>query len=273
MPPPPAGPGLPRNQRAATGVQMPPLLHDPHFLLAGAVAVILLGLSKGGFAGIGAVATPLLALVVGPVEAAAIVLPLLVVQDMVGVWAFRHAWDRRIIATLLPGAALGVALAWFFADQLSEAAMRLLVGSISCLFGLRSLWIQRGGRVPAPSDPPRWFGVAMGVASGVTSQIAHAGQPPFQIYVLPQRLPRDTLIGTTAIYFAAVNWIKLPAYLALGQFTRPHLLASAALLPVAIAATLAGVHLARRVDATRFYTLIYALMLLAGAKLLADGLG
>ena len=251
---------------------MPALITDPLFLAVGAIAVILLGLSKGGFAGIGAIGTPLVALVVGPVEAAAIILPILIVQDVVGVWAFRHSWDRQILALMLPAAAIGIALAYWFAAVLPEAGMQILLGLISVLFAARSLWLQRGGRVPAPAHPPRWFGFLMGIAVGVTSQIAHAGQPPFQIYVLPKRLPRDMLVGTTAIFFAAVNWFKVPAYLALGQFSRAHLMASAILMPLALGSTLAGVWLVRRVDADRFYTLIYWLLLLIGLKLVWDGI-
>jgi len=250
---------------------MPPLLSDPLFLSAGVLAVILLGLSKGGFAGIGALGTPLLALVVGPVEAAAIILPILIVQDVVGVWAFRHSWDGKIIVLMLPAAAIGIAVAYWFATSLPEAGMQILLGSISVLFAARSLWLQRGGRVPAPADPPRWFGFLMGITVGITSQIAHAGQPPFQIYVLPKRLPRDMLVGTTAIFFAAVNWIKVPAYLALGQFSHAHLMASLILMPVALGSTFAGVWLVRRVDADRFYSLIYWLMMLVGLKLVWDG--
>jgi uncharacterized membrane protein YfcA len=248
------------------------LLHNPAFLAAAAIAVILLGLGKGGFAGFGALGTPLLALVVGPVEAAAIILPILIVQDAVGVWAFRKSWDGAILALMLPGAAIGIALAYWFAAQLPEAGMEILLGLISILFAGRSLWLQRGGRVPAPANPPRWFGFLIGIFSGVTSQIAHAGQPLFQIYVLPRRLPRDVLVGTTAIFFAAVNWIKVPAYMALGQFTRAHLMASLVLMPLAFASTLAGVWLVRRLDSDRFYGLIYWLMLLVGLKLIYDGL-
>jgi uncharacterized protein len=112
----------------------------------------------------------------------------------------------------------------------------------------------------------------MGFAAGVTSQIAHAGQLPFQVYVLPKRLSRDVLVGTTAIFFAAVNWIKVPAYLALGQFGRAHLLASLAFAPIALISTFAGVWLVRRVDTDRFYGVIYWLMMLVGLKLIGDGL-
>ena len=247
-------------------------LSDPLFLVVGAVAVTLLGLGKGGFAGIGAIGTPLLALVAGPVEAAAIVLPILILQDAVGVWAFRKSWDGPILALMLPGATVGIFLAYWFAASLPEAGMDVLLGTISILFATRSLWLQRGGRVPAPAHRPRWFGFLMGIASGITSQIAHAGQPVFQIYVLPKRLARDVLVGTTAIFFAAVNWIKVPAYVALGQFTRANLLTAAVLLPVAIASTVAGVWLVRRVSPERFYAAIYLLMILVGGKLIWDAM-
>lgn len=251
---------------------MPPLLHNPLFLAVSALAVILLGLSKGGFAGVGALGTPMLALIVGPVEAAAIILPILIVQDVVSVWAFRKSWDGRVLALMLPGAVIGIGLAYAFAARLPEAGMQIALGLISVLFAARSLWLQRGGRVPAPADPPAWFGFLMGVVSGVTSQIAHAGQPLFQIYVLPKRLPRDVLVGTTAIFFAAVNWIKVPAYLALGQFSHAHLMASLFMMPVALVSTLAGVWVVRRVDTDRFYAVIYWLMLGVGLKLVWDGL-
>ena len=138
------------------------------------------------------------------------------------------------------------------------------------MFGLYRLWVDRRGAVTVGSRAPGWVGTLLGVASGFTSQVAHAGQPPFQLYVLPRRLPRDVLVGTTAIFFAAVNWIKVPAYWALGQFDRETLGAAAVLLPVAVASTFAGVWLVRRVSPARFYTAIYVLMVLVGIKLIYD---
>jgi hypothetical protein len=114
---------------------------------------------------------------------------------------------------------------------------------------------------------PDSAGSLFGMVSGFTSQIAHAGQPPFQLWVLPRNLPPALLVGTTAVYFAAVNWIKVPAYLALGQFTRENLLTAAALLPVAVASTMAGVWLVRRISPERFYTAIYWLMIGVGLAL------
>ncbi|MBX3565326.1 MAG: sulfite exporter TauE/SafE family protein [Sphingomonas sp.] len=245
------------------------LLADWHFWLLAIPAVILLGLAKGGFAGMGALSLPMLALVTDPVRAAAIMLPLLIAQDVVGVWAFRRSIDWYVLGWMLPGAVIGIVLGYVFAASVSPDAVMAAVGAISILFGAYRLWIERHS-LPEAKHSPGWVGSIAGVAAGFTSQIAHAGGPPFQLWVLPRRLPRDMLVGTTAIFFAAVNWIKVPAYLALGQFTPANLLLAAALLPVAILSTIAGVWLVRRVSAERFYTAIYWLMILVGIKLVWD---
>jgi uncharacterized membrane protein YfcA len=245
---------------------------EPIFYLLAVVAVFLVGLAKGGLSGMGALGMPLLALAMDPVQAAAILLPILIAQDVIGVAAFRKSWDGRILALMLPSAVVGVVLGWWFAASVPSSAVLAMVGAISLLFGLYRLWVERGGRIAASSHSPAWVGALFGVATGFTSQIAHAGGPPFQMWVMPRRLPRDTLIGTTALFFAALNWIKVPAYVALGQFTRANLMTTLALLPFALAGSLAGVWLVRRIAMERFYTLVYALMVVAGAKLLWDGL-
>jgi len=246
---------------------------DPTFYLLAIPAVLLVGLAKGGFSGMGALGMPLLALAMDPVQAAGILLPILIAQDVIGVAAFRRTWDGRVLAIMLPSAVVGVILGWWFAASVSSRAVLIAVGAISLLFGLYRLWLERGGRIAAPSNASAWIGALFGIATGFTSQIAHAGGPPFQMWVMPRRLERDVLIGTTAIFFAALNWIKVPAYVALGQFTWPNALTTLALLPFALLGSLAGVLLVRRIAMERFYTLMYLLMVAAGAKLLWDGLG
>jgi len=231
---------------------------------------MITGLAKGGFAGVGALAMPVMAIGIDPVGGAAILLPILIVQDIVSVWTFRHSFSKEIILVMFPGMALGVLLGYAYASALSEKSVLGALGIISIAFGVQRIWIERGNAVVLPSNSPKWLGTIFGVASGFTSQIAHAGAPPFQMWVLPRRLPRDSLVGTTAIAFAMVNWIKVPAYAALGQFTTHNLLATAALLPLAVGSTFAGVALVRRIDPARFYTLIYALMVILGIKLTMD---
>lgn len=248
------------------------MITDPAFLVAAVIAVTLVGLAKGGFAGLGPLGTPVMALAISPVAAAAILLPILIVQDVVSIWAFRHAWDRWIVAWMMPGALLGVVLGWAFAEILPVSAVLAALGAITLVFGLWRLWSGRGGRVAAASNSPGWVGSLFGVAMGFTSQVAHAGSPPFQIWVTPRRLDHLTFVGTSSISFAILNWMKVPAYFALGEFTRENLSTSLMLMPVAILSTLAGVWIVRRIDAARFYGVIYLLMVLLGAKFLWDGI-
>ncbi|MGK2911985.1 MAG: sulfite exporter TauE/SafE family protein [Sphingobium sp.] len=248
------------------------MLTDPLFLIAAIVAVTLIGFAKGGFSGLGALATPILALAVNPVQAAAILLPILIASDAVSVWSFRHSWNKRIVAIMLPGALLGVGVGWFMAAALPATVIMAALGLISVAFGAWRLWVERGGKVPAPSRSFAPVGVAFGFATGLTSQIAHAGGPPFQMWVSPQRLPHTEFVGTSAILFAIINLAKLPAYLALGEFTKSNLSLSAALIPLALLSTLAGVWLIKRMHGGRFYTIVHILMIGLGLKLIADSL-
>jgi hypothetical protein len=245
------------------------MILDPAYLAAMVPAVILVGLAKGGFSGLGLLSLPLMALVLSPVRAAAIMLPILIVQDMVSVWAYRREFDKRNLATMLPGALLGVLAGYLLASRVSDAAVGLAVGLISVGFAARRLFASRAQQpVTKAALLP---GTVWGAVCGFTSMIAHAGGPPFQIYVMPQRLPPPAFVGTGAIFFALINLMKVGPYLALGQFSHENLMASAALFPLAILATLAGVWLVRRVPAERFYTIIYWLLVVVGLKLVFDG--
>ncbi|WP_374284488.1 sulfite exporter TauE/SafE family protein [Novosphingobium sp.] len=248
------------------------LLSDPETLILAVLAVVILGMAKGGFSGFGALATPLLALALPPSQAAALLMPVLLVQDVVSVWSFRHSWDRWIVAWMAPGALAGVVLASALAALVPEERLLLVLGLITLGFGLYRLWIERGGRIVAASTSPGWVGALFGVATGFTSQVAHAGGPPFQMWVTPRRLEHQTYVGTSSVLFAMVNWMKVPSYLALGTMTRETLHAGALLLPLAIVATLIAVRLIRRMNAHSFYTIIYALMVLLGLKLTWEGI-
>jgi len=239
--------------------------------LAAAPAVIVLGLSKGGFTGLSSLAMPMLSLVISPVRAAAIVLPVLIVQDWISVWAFRRDFSSRNLLILIPSSMIGIAAGWLLAARVSEEAVRLAVGVISIVFVIYMLVRDRLGRAPVerPGVPG---GVAWGSLAGFTSFISHSGAPPFQVYVMPQRLKPRVFAGTATMFFAAVNLIKVPPYFLLGQFNRENLLASAALIPVAILSTFAGVWLVRRIAADRFYALILIITFAIGVKLTYDAL-
>jgi uncharacterized membrane protein YfcA len=189
---------------------------------------------------------------------------------VVTLWVFRGLWNLRQVVILISGGVVGVAAGYLLAASVPVALIELALGLISILFGLHRLWVERGGEFAAQKFPP-WVGVVAGGVSGFTSQLAHAGGPPIQMYFTPQRMDRDAFLGTTALFFALINWIKLPAYIALGQMTQANLVAAAILFPLAIVSTWAGAKLARSISGARFFRIIYALMILLGLKLCWDG--
>ncbi|ACT58033.1 sulfite exporter TauE/SafE family protein [Hirschia baltica] len=245
---------------------------DILFYICAAIAVFFTGLSKGGFAGIGAIAMPIMALGGDPIAGAAILLPILICQDAVGIWSYRKTVDKRIVFIMLPSMTLGVYIGYLYADMLSRDAIMGAVGAISLFFGLHNLWKKFKGKIQIAASSKLSSGLLFGTITGFTSQIAHAGGPPFYMWILPQKLQRDVLVGTKSIAFGYVNWIKVPAFLALGQMTTQNLKTSAILLPLAIISTFIGVAIVKRIETEKFYLIIYVMMCLLGAKLLFEAI-
>jgi uncharacterized protein len=243
----------------------PDVITDPLFYLAAIPAVTFLGLGKGGFAGIGMVSTPLLALYLPPLQAAAILLPILMTQDVISVWTYRRHWDPWNVKVLLIGGAVGVAIGWALAAYVADAAVRLTVGVIGVSFVLYA-WF--GGLPIAAQRPNALAGVFWGAATGFTSTMAQAGAPPFQVFVLPQRLPKLTMVGTNVVLFAAINVLKVGPYFALGQFSTQGLGTSAVLLPLAVVTNLLGIWLVRVTPTKIFYQIAYVLVFLISSALI-----
>lgn len=242
---------------------------DAGFWIAALIGVTVLGLAKGGFAGLGVLGVPIMALGMNPVIAAAILLPILLVQDVFSVRAFGAHRDNGLLKVMIPSACIGILAGWALARFVPVAMVELAVGVIAIGFGIQRIMAEKRG-IPARIGAA-WEGGAAGAVAGFTSQIAHAGGPPFQMHVLPRKLPRDVFIGTSSVFFAAINWLKVPAYWALGAFTPANLWLAAILMPAAILSTWAGTVLVRRVDGPRFYAIMHILMILVGTKLAWDG--
>ena len=246
------------------------IITNPLFYALAIPAVIALGLSKGGFAGVGQMATPMLALVMPPLEAAAIMLPIMIVQDANAVWVYRKDWSGRIVGIIVPGAIIGIGVAWLVAAHISEAAVRVFIGVTTIAFVAYSFLAML--KVPRePKTPGVTAGIIWGALSGFTSTICQAGGPPYQMYVLSLRLPKMTFVGTTAVVFAAVNWLKVIPYFALGQFSTTGLGTSLALLPLAIVANLLGFWLVRVTPQALFYKITLIIMLLISIELTREG--
>jgi uncharacterized membrane protein YfcA len=243
---------------------------DPLFYLLAIPAVTALGLSKGGFAGVGQMAVPLLALVMPPLEAAAVILPIMILQDLAAVWVYRKDRDDRMLAIVIPGALVGVAAAGVLAVHISNDAVRIFIGAATIAFVIH-YWT-KALRVPRQRPKP---GIAAGLIwsalSGFTSTIAQAGGPAYQIYALAQKMPKMTYVGTSAIFFAVVNWSKIVPYMALGQFSTKGLGTSLLLVPLAIATNQLGFWLVRRVSQETFYKLTMAIMFFISIELLREG--
>ncbi|MGD9783405.1 MAG: sulfite exporter TauE/SafE family protein [Hyphomicrobiaceae bacterium] len=247
------------------------MITDPSFYAVAIPAILLTGLAKGGFLGAaGGLAVPLMSLVISPVQAAGIMLPILNTMDVTGLIAYRRDFHWANLKILLPAALAGIAIGWATAAYVTEAHVRLIVGLIGLAFTLR-YWL--GGRHSAEvTRPDRLKGSFWGMVAGFTSFVSHTGAPPFNIYMLPQKLPNAVLAATAVAFFTTVNLVKLLPYWWLGQFNAQNLTTSLVLLPLAPLAMMAGVWLTRRVPQEPFYRIAYASLLLISAKLVYDGL-
>jgi uncharacterized membrane protein YfcA len=255
----------------------PPLLEnpmtiitDPLFYVFAVPAVVMLGISKGGFSGIGMVATPLLALVLPPLQAAAILLPIILLQDALSCWIYRRNWDPWNLKVLIPGAAMGVGAAWLLAAYVSDGGIRLLVGLIALGFALYA-FLTRGrplDKLPRPSAP---LGVFWGGLAAFTSTLIQIGGPPYYAFVLPQRLEKLLYVGTTVWFFGLVNVMKVAPYFGLGQFSTAGLATSAVLFPLAVASNILGVWLVKITPEALFYKLTNVIVLLLGIELTRQG--
>ena len=246
------------------------MLTDPWFYAAAVPAVIIVGLSKGGFGGgVSILGVPIIALVIPPVEAAAIMLPVLIVMDMVAVVHWRGVWDRRSVALLLPSTMVGLVVAWAVAAYVTDAAVRLIIGVIALVFTLDYIFRRKSRTEARPHNAAKgWF---WGTIGGFTSFVSHAGGPPISMYLLPLRLEPGVMAGTIVLIFAVNNFVKLVPYAMLGQFSAAHLAASAVLLPLAPISTWLGARLVRLVSFETFYRISYAALFVIGLKLLWEG--
>ena len=249
---------------------MPLLDASPSFLITAAFASLLVGLSKGGLPLVAMLAVPILALAMPPLAAAALLLPIYVASDVVGVYLYRRRFSRRNLAILIPAAGIGVLFGWATATIVSDRLVTFSIGAIGLAFCLDAV-VKRGRATEArPADVPR--GLFWGALSGFTSFVSHSGGPPYQIYMLPQKLEKLVFAGTSTILFAIVNLMKLVPYWALGQFSIGNLELAALLSPIAILGVYAGWKLVTILPEKLFYVFIRVALFLVSLKLVVDAL-
>ena len=247
-----------------------PILADPFFYAVSVPAVLLLGISKSGFgAGFGSLAVPMMALAVSVPQAAAILMPLLLVMDILGMAAFRKDFDLKLLRFLLPWGLMGIVAGALLFKLLHAQTVAGIVGAFTLLFLAQRLLFAPKADSPAP---PRWLGALLTATSGFTSFIAHAGGPPINAYVIPMRLTPVRFTATMAFFFFVMNLAKWIPYAWLGLLDGRNFATSLMLLPLAPVGVWIGVKLARRISQLLFYRLVYCGMFLTGVKLLWDAL-
>lgn len=245
---------------------------DPWFYVLAVPAVVMFGISKGGFGGgLGVVAVPLMALTISPVQAAAILLPILCLMDLFSLWAFRGKWLRSEIRILVPASLLGIGIGTLLFGYMSPALIRLMLGTVAISFTLHH-WAQRylSGGAEQSLFPPV-VGVFAATIAGFTSFIAHAGGPPLNVYLLRRGLDRTMFAGTAVLFFTVVNYVKLIPYAWLGQFDASNLGTSLVLSPLAPIGIGIGFWLHQRVSDRFFFLFVYVMLFVVGIKLIVDG--
>jgi len=247
------------------------IIADPLFYLIAVPVVLLSGISKTGIPGLfGGLAVPLLALVVSPLQAAAIMLPVLCFIDLFGLRAFWGVYDRRNMPILLTGLAMGLLAGALVFGVVRQDVVRLLIGGIAVALALNNL---AGWARNRPAAKPAWLpGVFWSSVSGLTSFLAHAGSAPIMAYLLPLRLDKRVYTGTTVWFFFASNYAKIIPYAFLGQLDASNLLTALVLLPLVPLGVWLGVYIQGKLNDRVFYLVSYWALLAIGVKLVYDGL-
>lgn len=240
------------------------------FWIAAGAAAFLMGLSKGGVPMIALLSVPLLSLYMDPALAAGLLLPIYIVADAYAVYLFRKAFSRRNLMILLPGALVGILVGYSAVSLVPGDAVKLLLVGIGLSYLFTALR-QRISKteVPArPADVPR--GIVWGTLAGLTSYISHAGGPPFQAYVLPQKLDKMVYLGTTTIFFSVVNLVKVPPFVLAGQITWDSLGQAVWLAPLALLGAWSGATVSRLMPEKLFFMLVEVALAVVSLKLLYE---
>ena len=245
------------------------MITDPLFYFFAVPAILIFGIAKGGFGNaIGVVAVPLMALAVSPLQAAAILLPILCVMDVFAIRKFWLQWDVTNIVIMLPAGCVGVLVGSLTFSYLNEGHVRLLIGLLALIFAL-NFWLKSAGSIQ--KEPDYIKGTFWSVIGGFTSFGIHSGGPPVNIYLLPQKLHPKVFMGTCAMFFWITNYVKLIPYFILGQLDSQNLQTSLVLLPLAPIGVGFGYYLHTRVSTKKFYNIFNLFLIITGCKLTYDG--
>lgn len=241
-------------------------MHDAWFWVAAVIAAVFVGMGKGGLPMVGMLGVPVLSLVISPVTAAGLLLPIYVLSDAFGLWVYRREWNARVVAIMAAGMTIGVGIGWATASVVSERLVTGLVGAIGLAFALSLILGQNGSAAPRAARVGP--GLFWGAVTGFTSFVSHSGAPPYQVWVQPLGLTKAVFAGTATVSFAFVNLIKLVPYWVLGQLNTANLKAAVWLAVPAALAVFAGARLVRVIPETLFFRLVTWALLAISVRLI-----
>ncbi|UWQ92182.1 sulfite exporter TauE/SafE family protein [Rhodobacteraceae bacterium M382] len=236
-------------------------------------SVVFAGVSKAGFgSGAAFASASILALILEPGQALALMLPLLMLIDLASLGPYWGRWNGAAARVLILGGIPGVALGAGLYQAVDDDTMRVLIGGISVGFVLWQLTKTRFARTLVRGPMGTGGGAIAGVVAGFASFVSHAGGPPAAVYLLSRNLDKTEYQATTVLVFWAINIAKFIPYAFLGMFTLNTMWVDLMLAPFALIGTWIGVHMHRLVSDRVFFALTYVLLTVTGAKLIWDGL-
>ena len=242
---------------------------DIYFYFIASIGVILFGISKGGFAGpIAILSLPIMTLTMSPVMAAAILLPVLLIMDVIAMYLYWKTWDMKNIKIIIPPALIGIFIGAMTFNYSSDDSIRIIIGTIAILFILLTI-IQKNNLLIKPTKVK---GAFWSLVAGYTSFLIHSGGTPVNFYLLPQKLNKTIYVGTMTLTFLIINVIKLFPYYYLDQFVISNIKASLILSPLAPISIYLGYYLHKKVSEKVFYFFIYLFLAVGGIKLIYDGI-
>ena len=244
------------------------MIIDPLFYAMAVPSVILIGLSKGGLTGLGVLAVPLMAIVASPMQAAAVLMPILLILDFVAVWTYRKSFDKITLIITIPSSIIGIIIGAVLVSQVNPDWIRVIIGFIAISFTI-SHW--RTAKDRGSRGHSIFRGTVWGSITGFTSFVTLTGAPPYQMYLLPLKLDQKTYAGTFMIFFWMNNILKIIPFMMLGEMTRSTITTSMILFPISLIFTFLGIWIVRKLPTKIFYEIIYILLFLVSIKLIYDG--
>jgi uncharacterized membrane protein YfcA len=235
-------------------------------LCAGA---FLTGLSKTGIAGLGVLSVVLFANALPARESTGALLPLLLCADVFGVAFFRKHASWPHLWRLFPWVAAGVVAGSLALNQVNNAQVEKIIGTIVLVMVGVHYWRQKQSDQLAAKIPHTWwFAATTGVLAGFTTMVANAAGPVMILYLLAVGLPKLAFIGTGAWFFMLVNAFKVPFSVKLGLITPQSLLMDALLILPMVPGALLGPKILARMNQKVFENVALGLTVAAALKLL-----